>query len=383
MRRLLLLASAIVFVDTAFYAAITPLLPRYVDDLELSKSAAGILSAAYPAGTFAGALPGGWLAARAGVRPTVLLGLGVMAGSSVAFAFASSIEVLDAARFVQGVGGACSWAGALGWLIGEAPPERRGELIGSAMGAAIAGALFGPVLGAGADAAGPRIVFSGVGAVGLALMAWALRTPARRPTTPPRLRTLATAVRDGRVVGGMWLMTLPGLLFGTLNVLGPLRLDALGAGAAAIAACFLIGAGLEATVAPLAGRLSDRHGRRAPALAGLAGGALVMALLPWPVSALQLGALIVLAAPAIGVLWAPAIAMLSDGAEAHGIEQAIAFALVNLAWAVGQTAGAAGSARLAEEAGSDRAPFLALTVVCAASFAVLWRARARVAATHG
>ncbi len=34
-------------------------------------------------------------------------------------------------------------------------------------------------------------------------------------------------------------MVLPGLLFGTLNVLGPLRLDALGAGAIAIAACFL------------------------------------------------------------------------------------------------------------------------------------------------
>ena len=50
MRKLLLLASAVVFVDTAFYAAITPLLPHYVDELGISKSAAGILSAAYPAG---------------------------------------------------------------------------------------------------------------------------------------------------------------------------------------------------------------------------------------------------------------------------------------------------------------------------------------------
>ena len=40
MRRLLLLASAVVFVDTAFYAAITPLLPSYAADLGLSKSAA-------------------------------------------------------------------------------------------------------------------------------------------------------------------------------------------------------------------------------------------------------------------------------------------------------------------------------------------------------
>ena len=32
----------------------------------------------------------------------------------------------------------------------------------------------------------------------------------------------------------MWLTTLPGVLFGTVAVLGPLRLDKLGAGAAAI-----------------------------------------------------------------------------------------------------------------------------------------------------
>ena len=51
MRRLLLLVSAIVLVDTMFYAAITPLLPSYSEDLGLSKSAAGVLTAAYPAGT--------------------------------------------------------------------------------------------------------------------------------------------------------------------------------------------------------------------------------------------------------------------------------------------------------------------------------------------
>jgi MFS family permease len=375
MRRLLLLASAVVFVDTAFYAAITPLLPSYAEALDLSKAEAGVLSAAYPAGTFAGALPGGWLAARAGVRPTVLLGLGVMAASSVAFAFADTVEVLDGARFVQGVGGAFSWAGALGWLIGEAPRERRGELIGSAMGAAIVGALFGPVLGAAADAAGPEPVFCAVGAIGVGLMAWAVRTPARAPTAPPRMGVLVRALGDGRVSGGMWLMTLPGLLFGTLNVLGPLRLDALGAGAVAIAACFLAAAALEAVIAPVIGRLSDRHGRRLPAMAGLAGGVVVMSLLPWPSTAWQLGALIVLAAPAIGVLWAPAIAMLSDGAEAHGIEQGIAFALVNLAWAVGQTGGAAGSARLAEAAGTDRLPYLVLAATCLITLAALARAR--------
>ena len=374
MRRLLLLASAVVFVDTAFYAAITPLLPHYVDELDISKSAAGVLAAAYPAGTFLGALPGGWLAARAGVRPTTLLGLTIMGVSSIAFAFGTSVVVLDVARFVQGVGGAMTWAGALGWLIGEAPRERRGELIGSAMGAAIVGALFGPVLGALADALGPEPVFSGVAVVAAGLIAWTLRTPARAPSPPPRLATLLEALRDRGVQLGIWLMCVPGLLFGTLNVLAPLRMDALGAGAAVIAGCFLVAAALEAVVAPVVGRISDRRGRRAPARAGLAAGAVVMALLPWPTEAWQLGALIVLAAPAIGILWSPAIATISDGAEHHGIEQAIAFAFVNVAWAFGQTAGAAGSAGLAE-ATTDRVPYLLLAAACVVTFTALRPAR--------
>src|SRR3954451_12607988 len=106
MRRLVAFVCVVVFVDTMFYAAITPLLPSLSDRFELSKTAAGVLAAAYPAGTFVGALPGGWLAARAGVRPTVLLGLGLLVVASIAFAFASSVVVLDVARFAQGMGGA-------------------------------------------------------------------------------------------------------------------------------------------------------------------------------------------------------------------------------------------------------------------------------------
>ena len=374
MRRLLLLASAVVFVDTVFYAAITPLLPTYVEQLDITKSQAGVLAAAYPAGTFLGALPGGWLAARAGVRPTTLVGLALMAVTSVVFAFGESLVVLDTARFVQGIAGAMTWAGALGWLIGESPRERRGEMIGSAMGVAIVGSLFGPVLGALAAELGPEAVFSSVGVVAVGLMIWASRTPARLPSPPPRLGALIETVRDRSVQLGIWLMIIPGLMFGTLNVLGPLRLDALGAGTAAIAGCFLAASALEAVVAPVAGRISDRRGRRAPAIVGLASSAVVMALLPWPDVAWQLAVLIVLAAPAIGILWSPAIATMSDGAERHGIEQAIAFAFVNVAWAFGQTAGAAGSARLAD-ATSDRVPFLLLAGIGAATALALRRGR--------
>src|ERR671915_933446 len=188
MRPLLLLACSIVFVDTAFYAAITPLLPGFEDDYDLSKSAAGVLVAAYPAGTLVGAIPGGYLAAKAGVRATVLLGLGLMVVASVAFAFADSIAVLDAARFVQGVGGAASWAGAMAWVASAGPRDRRGEMIGTAMGAAVAGAPARPPARAAARPAGIAQTFSGVAVVGTILAGWALRTPPAPPegTSTPR-----------------------------------------------------------------------------------------------------------------------------------------------------------------------------------------------------
>ncbi len=89
MRRLLLLTSAIVFFDTLFFAALTPLLPHYSETLGLGKVGAGVLAAAYPAGAFLGAIPSGVVAARAGVKPTVLVGLTAVALCTVLFGIAS------------------------------------------------------------------------------------------------------------------------------------------------------------------------------------------------------------------------------------------------------------------------------------------------------
>ena len=309
------------------------------------------------------------------MRPTVVLGLSTLILSSLAFAFANSIVVLDVARFVQGLGGAASWAGAVGWLVGAAPRERRGELIGSAMAAAIVGALGGPVLGAAAVAVGPEVVFSGVALAGCGLVVWALRTPARPPPgSPPTIRTVLAALREPRIATGMWLVILVGLMFGTLDVLAPLRLDELGASAAAIGATFLVAAALEAGESPYIGRLSDRHGRVLPAFAGLAAAGVMVALLPWPGEMWLLVVAVLVAAPCIGILWTPSMAMLSDGADDRGLEQGYAIALINLAWSTGQTLGSAGGARLGEAYG-DALPYLALAGLCALTLAALTRPR--------
>src|ERR671923_2897943 len=203
MRRLFLLVAAVVLVDTMFFAAVAPLLPHYADEFELSKTGAGALPGAYPAGTFAGSLPSGWLAARWGVKPTLLLGLTLLGVTSLVFAFAESIVLLDAARFVQGVGGACMWAAGMAWLVSATPAERRGELIGSALAAAIVGVLLGPVLGGAASVLSPEAVFSAVAVVAASLAAWASTIPGVPPEPDPGLSVLGRALRRPAGAGGV------------------------------------------------------------------------------------------------------------------------------------------------------------------------------------
>ena len=115
---------------------------------------------------------------------------------------------------------------------------RRGALIGQAFAAAVAGALFGPVLGGVASIAGTGWTFGAV-AVGLArLVAWAAATPAATPGEAAAALDARPAVARPPDPARVWLVVLPALLFGTLGVLGPLRLDGLGFGAVAIGAVF-------------------------------------------------------------------------------------------------------------------------------------------------
>jgi MFS family permease len=370
MRRLFLLVSAVVLVDTMFFAAVAPLLPHYSHELGLSKTAAGVLTAAYPAGTFAGSLPGGWLAARWGVKPTLLAGLSLLATTSLVFAFANSIVVLDSARFVQGVGGAFMWAAGMAWLVSAAPAERRGELIGSALGAAIVGVLFGPVLGGLASLIGDEIVFSGVSTLAIGLACWASTVPGVPPGPSPGWGAVGRSLARRDLLAGFWLFSLPAIFAGVLEVLVPLRLDHLGASGAAVGAVFLVAAGFEAVVSPVAGRLSDKRGRLAPIRAGLTGAVVMAVLLPLPSTVLLMAVALTLTVCALGGFWAPGMALLSDASEQAGLDQALAFSIANLAWSLGHVTGGGVGGAVAD-ATSDALVYGLLGAACAATLAMV------------
>jgi MFS family permease len=371
LRLLFLVAGAVVFFDTVFYAAVVPLLPTLTHQLHLSKASAGVLTAGYAVGTLVGSLPGGMLAERAGPRVTLYAGLALMGGSSLAFGLLDNVALLDLARFFQGLGGACTWAGSMVWLIAENPPAQRGGAIGGALAAGIGGALFGPVVGTLAHGLGRGPVFSAVVlvAAGLAVAVGVLPQPRARPADPARAH-LARRLRQPAIVLGMWLVALPALASGAINVLGPLRLGRLGAGAAGIGATFLIAAAVEAVMSPLVGRLSDRRGRVFPLRIGLGAAAIALAFFTLPGTALLLAVVILLETVTLGAFWAPAMAMLSDAADSHGMSQAYALALINFAWAAGQIAGAGGGGSLAKAAG-DGAPFALSAALCALTLCLL------------
>jgi predicted MFS family arabinose efflux permease len=238
-------------------------------------------------------------------------------------------------------------------------------MLGTAIGSAIFGALLGPAIGALAHHVGTRPVFVGLAALIAALGAWALRIPPAEGE-PLRRGALRRALREPQVLGALWLMTIPALVFGVVGVLVPLALDDAGWSAAGIAVAWIVSGAIEMVVAPLIGRVSDRRGRLLPLRVSLGGAVFVLvafALADRPAAVVPV---LVLSGITFGAFWAPAMALLSDAAERIGLAQGLAFGLMNVAWGAGNAIGPPLGGALADAA-SDALPYALAAVISAAT----------------
>ncbi len=116
-----------------------PLLPLVREEFALTNAWAGTLATATILSHTLLQLPGGYLADRIGVKRAVELGLLVMALSVIASAFATSMVLLLACRFLLGAGTATAFISTLSCVNVLVPTEKR----------AVAQGLFGAAANVG------------------------------------------------------------------------------------------------------------------------------------------------------------------------------------------------------------------------------------------
>ncbi len=235
-------------------------------------------------------------------------------------------------------------------------------MIGTALGTAVAGALLGPVLGAVAASVGTGPVFGSVLIVTLGLAYAASRLPESRVPERQSGREVVATLLSKPILDGAAFVAVPSVMFGAIEVLVPLRIDSLGGGHGVIAGGFIAGAALEAVLAPMAGRLSDRVGRRTPYVIGLTICAVAMVAVALAQTLGGVLAALIVTSLGAGLCFAPALTLLSDIAESSSLHQGFAAGLSNMAWASGQVVGGVGGGVVASLTG-NALPSIAISVL--------------------
>jgi MFS family permease len=374
-RRTLLIRLLLTF-ESILYSTVLPLLPHYERQYSASTFQIGVLTAAYPAGMVSGSFLGAFLVPRVGVRRTAVLGL-VLFGLAIAgFGFGSSLAVLDALRFAQGIGCGLIWSGALAWAIGLSGDDQRGEVVGSVLGTAIIGTLIGPVVGTVAATADDRVVFSILGGLALILVPVTLRQPQPAHASVGDGLSPRGLARAPGVPFGTWIFLLDAATIGAASTLLPLRLSSLGAPSVLIGATFIAASVVSMLLSPRVGRWADRRGPRPAYLAGLGLPALLLVAVPLSRSDVVLAVVAVLILG--GPLTASTIVALSTATESvqkAGMTLAVATVIFNVTWGAGEAVSAPLSGELAR-LGGDTLPLALLAAMRVATF-VLYRQQSR------
>lgn len=162
------------FVDMIGFALVMPLLPFYALRFGADASTIGFLMSSFAFGQLVTAPLWGRLSDRIGRRPVIITAQGIAACAFLIFAYADSVWLLFACRFLQGVG-----AGSLGtvsaFVSDAVEPGRRAEALGWITACTSAGVMVGPAIGSltvGFSQAAPGLIAA---AMSVANMVFAYR----------------------------------------------------------------------------------------------------------------------------------------------------------------------------------------------------------------
>lgn len=271
------------FVIAVGFGLVAPVLPQFAASFDVGAAAAGLVISVFALMRLAWAPVAGPLVTRLGERAVYLWGLGIVAASALATAFAPNYPMLLVLRGLGGVGSVMFTISAMGLIARLSPPAIRGRISGYYATAFLTGNIMGPVIGSATATLGlraPFAIYAGALAIAITVAAWKLRPTA--PTTdtgsiplpmhvneawqlPTYRALLVSSFANGWANFGARVAIIPLLGVAIAGGLGPsvagIALAVL-AGGAAVSQIFLSG-------------LSDRIGRRPVMLVGLAAAALL------------------------------------------------------------------------------------------------------------
>jgi EmrB/QacA subfamily drug resistance transporter len=141
------ITSIALFMVTLDNLVVTTAIPVIRTDLDASLESLEWTVNAYTLTFAVLLLTGAALGDRFGRRRVFAIGVGVFTLGSVAAALAPSVELLNLARAVQGLGGAIVMPLTLTILSAAVAPERRGLALGAWSGIAGLAVAFGPLVG--------------------------------------------------------------------------------------------------------------------------------------------------------------------------------------------------------------------------------------------
>jgi len=338
--------------------------------------------AAYPLPTPIIGLLAGFLTPRLGGRNLALAGSSLLTVSTLAFALAPNVIVLDLARGLQGCAAGITWAASMAWLSANTPRDRLGREAGIVMGLFSTGAVIGPGIGSFAHATSPLLAFSCLAGAAAFTIPLAWRAPAgvTIPSERSYVRSLGSVLRNRLVLAAIILSVIDPISLGAIDLLVPRHLHGNGVPTWHIGAALMVGAAIGAVAGPLVGRRSDRIG---PLRVGLLAATALVALPTILILGLSdplLLVVLVAVAPAFTMLSTAMYPLSTSGADARGVSHGVVNGVISVTWATAFAVGSLASGVLADRHG-DTVTYTVVAIVCGsllAGLAVIARGTPRV-----
>jgi predicted MFS family arabinose efflux permease len=267
------------FASTSQVLLVSPLLPRIGEELHIEPAWRGTLIGAYGLMAACSALVAGPISDRVGRRKILLVGSVWMAVALGLHALATSFGALLCVRAAAGIAGGILAGASVAYVGDYFPYERRGRangwvMSGFALGQ-VAGIPIGTLLGGRYGFRVPFVGFSVMLLLAFLLIWRFLPTPRVELARELGLGSAFRKYRDlllrshTRAASVMYLLTFVGVSLHVAYLPSWLE-ERHHADADQIATLFLVGGVAATVVNPLAGRLSDRYGRKILILAAAA-----------------------------------------------------------------------------------------------------------------